>query len=451
MGKFLDKTGLATFWTKCKDTFVKKSGVSTITGDNGTITFDPDGTGEHNVYECGISIKMNDQTYAKIEPANISLYYNGNNFTMSAEEAYIGIQNGSIGDGTYNNSQLNPGFILVEGTYGNIRINTTDDDEGNVYLKLTNKDDPDNYYTHIGPSFIHFQGDANYFGMWVEDGLMEMGNDEYISSMGLGCISFTSPDWHIQMTAGAGSASGVPAIRITKKSNWNDYEYTFPEKSGTFALTNDFKTINGQSIIGTGDITISGGGSVDFYKAGYLYAYGMRNPNAYDAGEDIAFGFNDCAEPTIQNSYGRFICISTTGLDGDYEYYHFPERSGTVALTDDIETAKTYQHDIYIMPGNSNAGGVYIYLTLNIRRSAKISSVADLCSVLYNRGNNVQQQAVSATGKAGASSTSFSGFIVGVWASSTSTLNVVYVTTTGTLTTTSYSASMFTSMRDTVN
>lgn len=320
----------------------------------------------------------------------------------------------------------------------------------------------------------------------------------------------------------------------------------------TFVKKSELKTINGESIIGTGDITISGG-DVDFYKDGYLYAYGM-----YDKRETgCAFGFNDNDEPCILNTGRRSISIATDSLDGNYLDYQFPEYSGEVAVIDQngclgvpelgasnyfwlgdndelifdpaagtysisggtlglfntnimLHSSSTgimmgqssngffnaeeypgiatddgsifvstggqmstdqgnwiyfpdkegtlamlddikYQHDIYIMPGNSNTAGVYIYLTLNTTSSTKITSVASLTATLYNRGNNVQQQAVSATGRCGSSSSSFSGFIIGVWASSTSTLNVAYLTTSGTLSTTSYSASMFTSMRDTVN
>ena len=39
----------------------------------------------------------------------------------------------------------------------------------------------------------------------------------------------------------------------------NSYEFNFPQKNGTIALTNDFKTINGNSIVGSGDLTITPG------------------------------------------------------------------------------------------------------------------------------------------------------------------------------------------------
>lgn len=39
----------------------------------------------------------------------------------------------------------------------------------------------------------------------------------------------------------------------------NSYVYTFPQKNGTIALTNDFKTINGNSIVGSGDLSITPG------------------------------------------------------------------------------------------------------------------------------------------------------------------------------------------------
>ena len=96
------------------------------------------------------------------------------------------------------------------------------------------------------------------------------------------------------------------------------------------------------------------------------------------------------------------------------------------------------------MPGSSYTAGIYIYLTLNIRRSAKIGSVADLCSILKSRGNDDQKEAVSATGRYGTSSSDFRGFVIGVWATSPDTLNIVYLTTSGAVSTASCSASMFT-------
>lgn len=499
MSKFLDKTGLAALWTKITDTFAKKSDLDdyvdltsnqeiggdktftgnvvykgwasfdkdislgglcvgdgdevafypadkqySIHGDMGTITFDPNGIGSDNggVSECGIQIKMDDECYARLEPASLDIRYYGQNFYLSGEEGMLQITSW-LDDDSYNQITFAGGCGYLNGTYGNIEMSADNNDEGNTYIKISSKDDPDNTYSYICTNWMGIYVSGYTFEVSPEDGYLILGKSYNQTILNNGSVSLYSQTKQITFDA----TGLICPSDIQKIANGVQYDYTLPSKSGTFALTNDFKTINGQSIIGSGDITISGGGAVDFYENGYLKAYGIKNPDD----ETYAFGFNDEAEPCILNSSGRKIAIATDSLDGNYMYYAFPEYGGTVALTSDIESAKTYQHDIYIMPGNSNTGGVYIYLTLNIRQSAKIGSVADLCSVLYNRGNNVQQQAVSATGKAGSSSTSFSGFIVGVWASSTSTLNVVYVTTTGTLTTTSYSASMFTSMRDTVN
>lgn len=45
-------------------------------------------------------------------------------------------------------------------------------------------------------------------------------------------------------------------------------------------------------------------------------------------------GFNDAGEPTILNKEGRYIAIATDGLDGNYNYYDFPDKEGTVVLAD---------------------------------------------------------------------------------------------------------------------
>lgn len=51
------------------------------------------------------------------------------------------------------------------------------------------------------------------------------------------------------------------------------------------------------------------------------------------------FGFNDCDEPVIVNKAGRFITVATDASDGNYLYYTFPEKSGTIALLDDIPSS----------------------------------------------------------------------------------------------------------------
>lgn len=58
----------------------------------------------------------------------------------------------------------------------------------------------------------------------------------------------------------------------------------------------------------------------------------------YKSGNGIStFGFGDDGFPTILNTQERSINISTTLLD-DYYNYTFPEKSGTVVLTDDLES-----------------------------------------------------------------------------------------------------------------
>lgn len=43
-------------------------------------------------------------------------------------------------------------------------------------------------------------------------------------------------------------------------------------------------------------------------------------------------GFNDAGDPTILNKEGRYIAIATDTLDGNYNYYDFPDFDGTVAV-----------------------------------------------------------------------------------------------------------------------
>lgn len=81
-----------------------------------------------------------------------------------------------------------------------------------------------------------------------------------------------------------------------------------------------------------------------------------------------AFGFNDEGAPTILNPNGRAIAIATDDIDGNYNYYQFPDRSGTVALLDDIPTGggsggnQLYLHTLYLRLGSTGWLGFLIKL-----------------------------------------------------------------------------------------
>lgn len=472
MGKFLDKTGLATFWTKCKDTFVKKSGPSTITGDMGTITFDPNGgNGESGgVSECGIQIKMDDECYAKLEPASLDIKYYNQHFYLSGEEGLIDINNYSDGS----QSSISPGGLSTGSPEWSIGMwnGYHSSDFGKPYIEIFKADGAVGYY-YTFPEYsgtiavIDENGNMFTDAICLEEGLYIGPNDEVqldISQFSMGSSDETGY-YSTYFNAGKIRVES-PFSEIYIDSGNED------DSAASIKILNKDDPDNANSCISSTSIWINAYGS--YFEVspedGYFALYNDHYSTYLNYGSIWLHGPDgDIIIDAANNSLSSGAHLGRIVGGNRYEYT-LPNKSGTIALTNDFKTIngqsiigsgditisggssdKTYQHDIYIMPGNSNTGGVYIYLTLNINKSTKISSVADLCSVLYNRGNNVQQQAVSATGKAGSSSTSFSGFIVGVWASSTSTLNVVYVTTTGTLTTTSYSASMFTSMRDTVN
>ena len=57
--------------------------------------------------------------------------------------------------------------------------------------------------------------------------------------------------------------------------------------------------------------------------------------------QGVMFGANDCDQACIV-SLGRTLAIATDELDGDYLDYIFPEKSGTVALLDDIPDVPDY-------------------------------------------------------------------------------------------------------------
>lgn len=232
-----------------------------------------------------------------------------------------------------------------------------------------------------------------------------------------------------------------------------DYtNYYFPENGGTLALTSDFKTINGQSIIGSGDITISGATGNYVELTGAQTITGVKTFSTYvKSPYYVATGCYD-AEDYIETSQlcadGIYIAVPDGEGSTSDEFILFPAKSGTMALTSDVP----YTHNIYIMPGTGATSGAYIILTLNVKgRSTAYTTVAQIASYLYSKGHTTQQNCVMASGKCSTSSSTFAGFVVGVYASSSTTLNVVYVTTGGTITSVSYATSLLTSMRDKVN
>ena len=95
----------------------------------------------------------------------------------------------------------------------------------------------------------------------------------------------------------------------------NSYEYNFPTKTGTIALTNDFKTINGNSIVGSGDISIAPGiyTKVATNQRSYSLAYGKTykikmNSNSYAYCSAISnakfYGTFDISNFTIEYTSG---------------------------------------------------------------------------------------------------------------------------------------------------
>ena len=129
--------------------------------------------------------------------------------------------------------------------------------------------------------------------------------------------------------------------------------YSFPNNSGTFALTSDLdtkqdtlvsgtniKTINGNSLLGSGDLTISGGGGNYLPLTG-----GEMDPNAtinfpasvgfqYAFANYTGFGVNT-GSASFTYGAGRVTLQQPSGV----AYYQFPlTKTGTIALTSDIPT-----------------------------------------------------------------------------------------------------------------
>lgn len=167
-----------------------------------------------------------------------------------------------------------------------------------------------------------------------------------------------------------------------------------------------------------------------------------------DKGSGNGF-FNAGGYPGISTD-DRSIYISGGQFNTEQGYWvYFPLGPCTLASTDDT----SYQHDIYIMPAASPLGGVYVYLTLNVKgKSTTFANVSEVAAELYARGNVSQYYAVQATGRYGSSSSNFTGIVVGVFATSATNLTIMTLNpTNGAITLNSNDASAFTSMRDLVN
>lgn len=168
---------------------------------------------------------------------------------------------------------------------------------------------------------------------------------------------------------------GVMTIYTNEDGDDVESNLLFPNKSGTFALTNDFKTINGQSILGSGNISISsssddylsikGGsvygnttfenpyGSIEIYldedQSPYISMIGEDSANSIITSESFYLGKDDSGIAINPNT----ISIYNSGITTTYEKtqitkyypgagtsftYTYPDKTGTFALTNDFKT-----------------------------------------------------------------------------------------------------------------
>lgn len=166
-----------------------------------------------------------------------------------------------------------------------------------------------------------------------------------------------------------------------------------------------------------------------------LFAYETTLPSSYDT------KYTRKASEFTYNPKTGTLSVAKLKLDGsEVELDSYANKS-------DIP----HQHDVYIMPGSGTAGGLYVYLTLNVKKSTTYSSVAEVVEELYNNGNISQYYAVSATGRCGSSSSNFIGIVVGVYATSKTNLTVMAINpSNGAISLNSYTTTQLTSMRDIV-
>ena len=169
------------------------------------------------------------------------------------------------------------------------------------------------------------------------------------------------------------------------------YSISVPKKSGTIALTNDFKTINGNSIVGSGDIVISGGGGNYLPLTGgtltgnltinsgidntSLYIYGA-SANGYGRMWIDGDGFNfDCSRGVlyfVPDSYfaGNIYFSGNVDVDGSVRATSFVKNGGTssqfLKADGSATTLKTINGNSLEGSGDiviSGGGGNYLPLT----------------------------------------------------------------------------------------
>ena len=131
----------------------------------------------------------------------------------------------------------------------------------------------------------------------------------------------------------------------------------------------------------------------------------MENINGIYSNYGGIIGFNDEGQATIVNPY-RMIAVGTNALDGDYNYYTFPEEEGDVLVgatklgqvlinsgsVDGIvnvsnTTLKKYKHFLVTISHNTNISSSFVSEWSDIFNTYHIDDVVDVS--LTNATNNI--------------------------------------------------------------
>jgi hypothetical protein len=304
MGKYLDKTGLSAFWQKIKDTFAKKSDIpDSYTKDESdtkylpTVSFVYNGPRAHtvkSVYDLIIESAPNGQCFLNITgyltfSGYISIRYMGAYQIQMMDfgnSTYVSnIYSGSDAFDTVINSLASSGGDYLPLSGGSITGNidfqndqgivNTDNKAGFGFNDSGEPTIVNGYGRYISIGTDYFAGDyINYYFPDLDGTVMisketasyEIGKltlyetlEVYSDNDSEIIVGHSFGDHDIDATY---SARGIRIYDNDGSGSNREYHLCYPAyKSGTFALTNDFKTINGQSIIGSGNIEVSNGGS----------------------------------------------------------------------------------------------------------------------------------------------------------------------------------------------
>lgn len=258
----------------------------------GTVSGGSGGSGNYLPITGGTLTQGQGQIYFDVyDTANITLEYGNCATTISYCD--LSVTNGTI-------------YFDVYPEDGYMMFGTTDE---NLYITQTSMT---MNYTNNHNASIYYDEDSEYFIFGMHDE-----NNNYHSYFTPNSFIFANSSYRMDIDNSSGSIVFMKQ-NASAATSANTYLYT-----GYATFIKGYKVID-----------------IDPDKGMFV------SSKANDI--NTAFGVNDLLEPTILNTQGRYICIATDELDGDYNYYYFPNKDGgTLALQPTVTTLLNASTTIY--------------------------------------------------------------------------------------------------------